>query len=167
MSRTFAGWVEPIAARYEAARQEVVALARRVPLDAWADASSVEGWTFRDVLAHLAEGDAYKRQLLRAVLDGESTDMRPVNELREERNTAIRRRGAALTIDELISRTVSDGSETQDLLSRLTDAQENVRVITSRTNPHPLSLRESLDSYRHDEEHMDHLLPALKERVSP
>lgn len=168
MRNEFATWVKPIAERYRAKRQEVVEVAHRIPSDVWEAASPVDGWTFRDVLAHLAEGDAYKRIVIQAVLDGASTDLRPQNERREERNNAIRQRGASLTIGELIARAISDGEATQELLSRLADEHETVQVITSRTNPAPQTLGDCLARYRHDEEHLQQLRLALaKESAKP
>jgi len=158
--RAFASWVQPIAARFRSTRREVAELARELPEDAWQLPSLVEGWTYRDVLAHLAEGDAAIRLVVKAVLDGADTDMRPQNEQRESRNAAILQRGATRTIDELISSALQDSEETQLLLSRLSDDDENVLVITSRTRPDPIALGGCLANYHHDEEHLAQLRAA-------
>jgi len=157
---TFAGWVEPIAARLRSTRREVAELAREIPEDAWQLPSPVEGWAYRDVLAHLAEGDAYIRLVIKAVLDGADTDLRPQNEQRESRNSAILQRGATRTTDELISSALQDSEETQLLLSQLNDDDETVLVITSRTRPAPIALGACLVDYRHDEEHLAQLREA-------
>jgi len=156
---TFAGWVEPIAARFRSTRREVAELAREIPEEAWGLGSPVEGWTYRDVLAHLAEGDAYIRLVIKAVLDGADTDLRPQNEDRESRNSAILQRGATRTTDELISSALQDSEETQLLLSQLND-DETVLVITSRTRPAPIALGACLVDYHHDEEHLAQLREA-------
>ena len=157
---TFAGWVIPIAARFRSTRQKVAELAPEIPEDAWRLPSPVEGWTYRDVLAHLAEGDAAVRLVIKAVLEGADTDMRPQNEQRESRNAAILQRGATHTIDELISTALQDSEETRLLLSRLNDDDEAVLVITSRTRPDPITLGACLTVYHHDEEHLAQLREA-------
>jgi hypothetical protein len=98
--------------------------------------------------------------VIRAVLDGANPDMRLENERRESRNAAILMRGAACTIDELISGSLHDSEETCLLLSRLTDDDETVLVITSRTRPDPKTLGACLADYHHDEEHLAQLREA-------
>jgi uncharacterized protein (TIGR03083 family) len=159
--RTFESWVAPIADRYQSKRREVVAVARSVPDDAWDKPSPVEGWSFRDVLAHLAEGDVSVRHTIQTVIDGGNLDFRAWNNGREERIARALRRGAPLAIPELISRALEDGEQTNRLLSKLTGAHEEVLVITSRTDPRPMSLRAYLSAYEHDEEHLEHLRPAI------
>ena len=57
--RRFASWVEPIAAQLRDNRAEVVECARSLPAEAWGEPSALEGWSRKDVLAHLA-GDSNK-----------------------------------------------------------------------------------------------------------
>ena len=49
------------------------------------------------------------------------------------------------------------------LLSQLRDSDADAMVITSRTNPEPMRLEDYMASYRHDEEHLEHLRSALAE----
>lgn len=154
---TFAPWAEPIAARFYSTRQEVAEVARDIPEGMWQLPSPVAGWTYRDVLAHLAEGDAAIRLVIEAVLDGADTDMRPQNAQRENRNAAILQRGAIRTIDELISGALQDSEKTRLLLSGLNDDHETVLVITSRSRPEPITLGACLASYHHGEEHLAQL----------
>ena len=164
MTSEFAAWVAPIAQRFRATRLEVAELARQIPSDVWAEASPVKGWTYRDVLAHLAEGDMSVRNTIQTVLENGSTDFRAWNNGREERIASSLQRGAALTVEQLIAQVLRDGEKTQRLLGRLSDVHETVQVITSRSNPVPQSLSESLAGYHHDEEHLEHLRPALAAR---
>jgi len=161
VSTDFASWVQPIADRFWTTRREVAEMAGKVPGDAWERLSPVEGWTYRDVLSHLAEGDVSIKNMIRTVLDGGDTDFRTWNNGREERVAGGLRRGASLTVDQLIAQVLRDGEETQQLLARLSDGHQAVQVIASRTNPAPLSLAECLSSYHHDEEHIEHLRPAI------
>jgi hypothetical protein len=57
--REFVSWVEPIAHELIERREDVVAFARSLPAGAWGEPSAIEGWTRKDVLAHLA-GDTGK-----------------------------------------------------------------------------------------------------------
>ena len=52
-SRSFAPWVEPVAARLREGRAEIVELARSVPPEAWSRPSPNPGWRCKDLLAHL------------------------------------------------------------------------------------------------------------------
>jgi hypothetical protein len=158
---TFAEWVAPIASRFASTRREFTDCASRVLADAWDASSPVEGWRFRDVLAHMAEADTFIRAVIEAVLDSSDTDLRPVSAEREVRIARALERGAELPIDGLIARASREGEFTQELLSRLTMDDEHRQVITSRTNPAPMTLSEFLMGYHHYEEHLQHLLPAL------
>jgi hypothetical protein len=158
---TFTEWVRPLASRFASTRREFVDCANRVPADAWDAPSPVEGWRFRDVLAHMAEADTFLRTVIQTVLDGSDTDLRPVSAEREVRIARALERGAELPIDGLITRASREGKFTQELLSRLTGEDEYTEVIISRTNPAPMTLRQFLEGYHHDEEHLQHLLPAL------
>jgi uncharacterized protein (TIGR03083 family) len=160
----FADWVAPIALHFASTRREVAEVARRVPEDVWGSPSPVPGWAFKDVLAHLAEGDVAVQNMIQVVLDGGDTDFREWNNGREDRIAAGLQRGAALTIEELKAQVIREGEETQGLFARLGDDHESLQVITSRTNPTPMTLVEALVGYHHDEEHLEHLRPALAER---
>jgi uncharacterized protein (TIGR03083 family) len=161
MSAEFASWVVPTADRFRTTRREIAELARRIPNKKWEAESPLPGWRFRDVLAHLAEGDGFCRRVIKSVADGVDTDMRAYSGGREERIANALERGAPLTIEQLIARVVDEGEETQRVLTQLGEADEEVMVITSRTNPEPRTIRDFLDGYRHDEEHIEHLKPAL------
>ncbi|MEX1195084.1 MAG: maleylpyruvate isomerase N-terminal domain-containing protein [Dehalococcoidia bacterium] len=161
MSTEFASWVAPAARRFQSTRQEIVQVAREVPDDAWQLASPVAGWTFRDVLAHLAVGYLFCDMVVRAVLDDSDHDLRPQSAKREERIATSLARGAALTTEELIAKVLREGEETLELLSRVGESDENTPVITSRTMPDAMGLGVFLSGYHHDEEHLEHLRPAL------
>lgn len=136
-------------------------MARQIPHDAWQRASPVEGWTFRDVLAHLAEGYLFCDMVIRAVLDDSDHDLRPQSASREDRIAISLARGAALTTEELIAKVIREGEETLALLSRVVEADENTPVISSRTKPDAMGLGAFLSGYHHDEEHLEHLRLAL------
>ena len=56
-SRALTSWVEPIAARESESAALFVEVARSIPADLWARPSPLEGWTYKDLLAHLARSN--------------------------------------------------------------------------------------------------------------
>jgi uncharacterized protein (TIGR03083 family) len=165
-TRTFAPWVEPIARRDREGRAELLEFARSVPPDAWDRASPVEGWTYRDVLAHLASDTGkWFAHILRTVLSGKrldptrvgpGVDLDPIN----ARGVAERR---GRSIAELIAEIEADGEEHQELLSRLTGDHRDTRQAEN-----PISFGEFLSDNPagsrggHDREHLAQLRTALE-----
>ena len=166
MTQTFAPWVEPIARRDREGRAELLEFARSLPPDAWDRASPVDGWTYRDVLAHLASDTGkWFAHILRAVIGGErldparvgpGVDLDPIN----ARGVAERR---ARSITELIAEIEADGAEHQELLARLTDDHRDTRQAG-----YPASFAEFLSDNPagsrggHDREHLAQLRTALE-----
>ena len=162
--RDFVPWVAPIAARLRESRQEVARLAGDFPESAWEDLSEVPGWTYRGILAHLAEGDVFVQMVLRAVIEDSDTDLRLQSSVRETRTAGIIARGRERSIGELIGDIQREGEETQTLLAWLLSEHESVSVITSNRNPTPVSAGDFLRAFRHDEEHIAHLRRAVEVR---
>lgn len=157
--RTFAGWVEPVAAKAAQSRAELVAYARALPPEAWSRPSPNEGWSCKDVLAHVA-GDKGYIMILRAAVDrtrldpalfaeGEGTraNARDVQERRDR------------SIDELVAEIESDAEVRLDLMSRLTDGDRDLRQ-----KEFPLSLGEVLEAGPggHDREHLEQIKEAIE-----
>jgi hypothetical protein len=108
----------------------------------------------------MAEGDIFARAVIQVVLDGSDTDLRPVSAWREVRIARALERGKTLSIDRLIDRATREGDFTRELLSRLAAEDRATQVITSRTKPESMTLEDFLEGYHHDEEHLQHLMPA-------
>ncbi len=53
-TRTFAPWVEPIAARFRESRAELLEFARSLPSEAWSRPSPNTGWSCKDLLEEQA-----------------------------------------------------------------------------------------------------------------
>ena len=166
MIGTFAQWVEPIARRDREGRAELLAFARSVPPEAWDRASPVEGWTCRDVLAHLASDTGkWFAYILRTVISGErldptrvgpGVDLDPIN----ARGVAERR---GHSIAELIAEIEADGEEHQELLSRLTDDHRDSPQAGYRTSfGQFLSDNPAGSRGGHDREHLAQLRTALE-----
>ena len=162
--REFVAWVEPIARRDRQGRAALLEFALSVAVDRWDRPSSVEGWTCRDVLAHVA-GDTGKwfSHMLHTVLDGEQFDPTRVgpgvdSDAINERDVEER---SGRSIAELLAEIEADGEEHDELLSRLTDDHEDFRL-----REYLLSLGELLGNNAagnrgaHDREHLAQLQTA-------
>ena len=164
--RQFASWVEPIARRDGDARIELVAYARSVAGEAWRRSSPLDGWSCKDVLAHLA-GDSGKwfAYILESVLDGNPLDdgrAGPGADVDAINARDVRERGDR-PVAELIAEIESDGAAHLERLSRLAERHGGVRL-----EPYSCSLAEFLghndagDRGGHDREHLAHLRSALE-----
>jgi uncharacterized damage-inducible protein DinB len=158
--RTFAPWVEPIAAQLREGREQIIALAGAAPAEAWSKPSPNEGWTCKDLLAHLATGDWVCQTILRAVVGDEAADLDALGDLDAIGRGNARRLGerAARSVEELVGEVREEGEETQALLARLTEAHEPLRREGA-----PMSLGDYLRGFpNHDRQHSAQLRTALE-----
>ncbi len=158
-SRTFVSWVEPIAAKLRESRVQIVDVARTIPTEAWSRPSPNEGWSYKDLLAHLAGGDWMCQKGLRAVVANEwlDTSASAIADY-EGRNERFRREREGHSIEELIAEVEAEGEETQGLLARLTEADEG-----RRQEDIPMSEGEYLRGFPgHDRRHLEELRTALE-----
>jgi uncharacterized protein (TIGR03083 family) len=159
-TRTFAAWMEPIAAELRDSRSELVAAARAMPESVWQQPSPNEGWTYKDLLAHVA-GDTDKNFLtvLRKVLDREPVDLATFTTGVDERNARNIEERRDRTIDELIAEIESDGEEAQELLTRFAEADE-----AWQPEGLPVAVGDGLRSIagQHEREHLGHFRAALE-----
>ncbi len=160
--RTFASWVEPIADKLRSDREEVLAFARNVPSDVWDKPSGLEGWTCKDVLAHIGKGnDQIYQQLLRQVIAGGRIDtaiFRDVDTDAENAAGVAERR--SLSPEEVIDEFEEAGEEVLDLLAQLTEDHEHLR----QEDP-PFILKgfmDLIDKESHSIEHLKQLKIALE-----
>lgn len=149
----FAAWVEAIARVLDEDRRAVIAFARATPSDAWHQPSALEGWTRRDVLAHLAGGNDQLLQIvLRAVVSGAALDPAVLNPETNDANARGVEERRSWSIQSLIAELERDAEEVQLLLSRLRPEDEALRQEGS-----PLTLGQFLElvhKERHDNEHL-------------
>ena len=152
MTRTFAPWVEPIAAKLRDSRRDIVVAAQSTLDEAWSKPSPNEIWTYKDLLAHLATGDWVCQRVLRAVTEGTELSLGDLDEgnarsVEERRNTPV---------DELIAEVEAEGEKTQELLSLILEEQ---RGLTREGAP--MSLGDYLRMFPgHDEQHLAQLRTA-------
>ena len=155
--RTFAAWVEPIAAQLRDNRAEVVAFARSLPAEAWDEPSTLEGWSRKDVLAHLA-GDSNKvsTAAMRSANDpsvphpsyGENEHVLNAKDIEARRDTSVA---------ELIAEIEDDCKMWLELMARFEDNTD------CRWPGFPISLREYLDlMVPHDRDHLAEMHAGLE-----
>jgi uncharacterized protein (TIGR03083 family) len=156
-TRTFTPWVGPIAAELRETRNEVMRVARQLLPEQWSHPSPLEGWTYKDLLAHLATGDWVCQTVLTAVttrtpLDPQVTDLDFVNEGNAQR---IEERKEA-SVDELIAELEREGEKTETLLAQLTNVHEPLKGDA------PMSLGDYLRGFPgHNQQHLHELKTAL------
>ena len=156
-SARLAAWVEPVAAALRTSRSDIVEVARSISSDAWARESPVPGWTYKDLLGHLAVGDWVFQTIVGAVTRGERVDLGVLHEL-DSRNAKYREERLERSVDELVEETEKEGAETQALLTRLSDADEGLKQHDA-----PMSLGDYLRLFpSHDQEHLPQLRTALE-----
>ena len=152
--RAFAAWVEPIAARHRRDRAEVLEFARAQPETAWAQPSGLNGWTCKDVMAHIGRGnDQLFQQLLRSVIAGDKVDteiFRTVDTDGENAAGVAERR--SLSPSEVIAEFEEAGEEVLELLAGLTDEHEHYR----QDDP-PFILKGFLDMVEQESHSIEHL----------
>ena len=160
MTRTFAPWVAPIAEQLRQSRQEIARTAHRFLPEMWSMPSPLEGWTYKDLFAHLSTGDWVCQTILRAVIANEPIEVDKVANLDwvNAGNARLLDERAERSAEDLIAEIEVEGEETQDLLTQLSEADE------SRTQEGaPMSLGQYLrDAFPgHDRDHLAQLKTAL------
>ncbi len=156
-TRTFAPWVEPIAEQLRETRAQIVDVARSAPPDAWKKPSPNEGWTCKDLLAHLAVGDWLCQRVLRAVVANEPMDMASIADL-DGRNERYRQERTERSAEELIAEVEAESKETQELLLGLTEADESRSQEDA-----PMKLGDYLRGFPgHNRQHLEELRTGLE-----
>ena len=159
-SRSFAPWVEPVAARLREGRAEIVEFARSVPPEAWSRPSPNPGWRCKDLLAHLAAGDWALQSGLRVVIAKERLDIAQFGNV-DEANARFIAERAGRSIEELIAEVEAEGEETQALLARLEEGDEQYTPDNAPITP--TTLGEFLRRFsQHDRYHLSQLRTALE-----
>ena len=157
IKRTYAAWVKPVADELRTGRAEIARTARQLLPEHWTMPGPLEGWSYKDLLAHLATGDWVCQTVLTAVttrtpLEPRATDLDFVNEGNALRLTERK----DSTTEDLIAEVETEGEETQGLLAQLTDVHEALKGNA------PLSLGDYLRRFpSHDRAHLAQLRTAL------
>jgi uncharacterized protein (TIGR03083 family) len=152
--------MEPIAGQFREARAELVATARAVPDEAWSRPSPNEGWSYKELLAHVAaDTDKNFLRVLRDVLDRKPVDLAVFTTGVDERNARNIEERRDRTIEELIVEIEADGEETQELFSRFAEADEHWQPEGL-----PVTVADGLRGMagEHEREHLGQLRTALE-----
>jgi hypothetical protein len=158
MTRTFAPWVAPSAEQLRQSRTEIARTARQLLPEHWSMPSPLEGWSYKDLLAHLATGDWVFQTVLRAVTANEPFDLAKINlDYVNAGNVRLLEERKERSVEELIAEVAAEGEKTQELLVKLTDADEG-----RRQEGVPMSLAEGVRQFPgHDQDHLAQLKTAL------
>jgi uncharacterized protein (TIGR03083 family) len=167
-ARTFAPWVGPIAQELQSNGRETVRIARQLLPEHWFLPSPLPGWTYKDLLAHLATGDWVFQWMLRGALGEETFDLMArggfdyVNEgnasrVGERRDTPV---------DDLIAELEAERAETQDLLARLPENIDLAEVVGQMQDGTPVTIEMWVKGFpRHDVGHGAQLRTALDQTM--
>ncbi len=127
-NRAFTSWVEPVATRMRASGARVLEYARAVPADAWATPSPLEGWSCKDVLAHIGKAnDQMFQAILREVIAGRNLDRSIFAVDTDGDNERLVEERRDRPVAEIIAEVEEADEEVQELLSQLTDEAEDYR----------------------------------------
>src|SRR5262245_60369394 len=122
--RTFAAWVEPLAASYRENRAAVVELARGLSDEQLARATGDEGWSVRTEFTHIAASDPDFVKTLTLILDGGKADLSIFNDI-DARNARNLDAWKDRSMPNIAAALENNGRTLQLLLSRLTDEDES------------------------------------------
>jgi hypothetical protein len=161
--RTFVPWVQPIAAQLREGRSEVVRTAHKFLPEFWTMPSPLEGWTYKDLLAHLATGDWVFHAMLRQTLGIDNAlPAQATLEFVNEGNARLLAERKDTSVEELIAEAEREGETTQELLSGLSDANDLSAVVWRRLNGDPVTLQQWVTGFpQHDVSHGAQLKTAL------
>ncbi len=162
-TRTYAAWVAPIAKELREGRHEIARTTQRFLPEMWSMPSPLEGWTYKDLLAHLATGDWVFQWMLRGVLGTEKFDLvERGSGYVNEGNARLLEERRGRTVEELIAEVASEGEETQGLLAQLGEDIDLGQVVGRMQNGTPVTVEQWVKGFpRHDPDHGAQLARAL------
>lgn len=157
----FASWVEPVASQMRSSRRQVIDFARAAPPEFWDRPSVLEGWTNKDLLAHLAGGnDQMLQDILRPVVAGKEVDPKVLEPDTDGENARRVDERRSWSLERLIDALERDGAEMQDLLSRLEESARDIKPGGASWSLE--ALFRAVYKENHDIEHLEQLRAAAK-----
>jgi hypothetical protein len=160
-TRTFAAWIAPLAEQTRESCRQVIQFARSAPTEFWERPAGNEGWTNKDLLAHIGRGnDQIVQQVLRSVTAGDPVDTAIFAIDNDEANAEAVGSRSESSVADLIRELEESGDEMLELLSRLTDEHEH---YTQEDPPFALAgFLALVQRENHDIEHLEQLRASLE-----
>jgi hypothetical protein len=127
--------------------------------------SPLPGWTYKDLLAHLATGDWFFQTMLRHAL-GIEKGMPDEHAMSFIDDGNARRIGdrKETPVSALIAEVEAESEETQELLGRITSAIDPGTVVWHRSAGEPVTLAQWMAGFpQHDRVHLEQLETALQQ----
>lgn len=161
--QTFVSWVQGPAKQMRESRIEVRRTAEKFLPELWTMPSPLEGWTYKDLLAHLASGEWVFQTMLRDVLGIEKgLPKQATMEYVNDGNAQRLAERSETSVEALITEIETAGETTQELLSGLSDANDPTAVVWHRPNGDPVTLEQWITGFpQHDVSHGAQLKTAL------
>jgi hypothetical protein len=154
--------VAPIAERWDRVTEYLVLVAQAVDSRKWAAPSPYPGWTYKDLLAHLATGYTVRLAQLRSLLEKGQIGPAPDADAANAENIAAHRES---TPKALVEEMVRQRSEVQWLLGLLRPEHLEVRMpVRARKGPFLEALRHY---HEHDLDHAAELAPIMRWPMAP
>jgi uncharacterized protein (TIGR03083 family) len=159
--------VRPIAERWDQVTEYLASAARGVNPDKWRDPSPYPGWTYKDLLAHLATGYTVRLAQLRDLLEKGKLGPEPDADAANAENIARHRESSP---EALVEEMVRQRSQVRRLLGLLRPEHLAVRTAVRRRGQATQdgTFLEALQHWHdHDLEHAADLAPIMRWAVAP
>jgi len=157
----------PIVERWQRVTGYLVDVTRGVHPDKWGEPSPYPGWTYKDLLAHLATGYTVRLAQLRRLLEKGQLGPEPDADAANAENIARHRESSP---EALIEEMVRQRSEVRRLMGLLRREHLEARTAVHRRGQAPQydSFLEALQHlHEHDLEHAADLAPIMRRPVAP
>jgi len=159
--------VAPIANRWEQVTEYLLAVVRACDANSWAKASPYPGWTYKDLLVHLATGYTVRLGQLRGLVEKGELGAQPDADAANAENIARHRESSP---EALVEEMVRQRSEVRRLMGLLRPEHMEARTLVHRRGQPPQygSFLEALQHlHEHDLEHAAKLAPIMRWPVAP
>jgi hypothetical protein len=159
--------VRPIAERWQRVTDYLVAIAGGVEPSRWSDPSPYPGWTYKDLLAHLATGYTVRLAQLRGLVEKGELGTEPDADAANAENIARHRESSP---EAIVKEMVRQRSEVRRLMGLLRPEHLEARTAVHRRGQAPQdgSFLEALQHWHeHDLEHAADLAPIMRWPVKP
>jgi hypothetical protein len=155
------------AERWDEMTEHLVHVARAVDPQRWDEASPYPGWTYKNLLAHLATGYTVRPARLRGLLEKGQLGPEPDADAANAENIARHRKSSP---EALVEEMVRQRSEVRRLMGLLRPEHLEARTVVRRRGQSPKDgtfLEAVQHWHEHDLEHAADLAPIMRWPVTP